>query len=996
MYRKWLTAFILVFLLLGQISMVNANSTQEAPLTRIDNNPPPEETETGGLIGIQSYGSGDRIGETDEEFVTDSYSSLDRYTFRSGSPIRFPILIERYFGPVDGNGLLLHPENIEGQKALLTFRVWDVDQNYSGPYAPEVDDVSFNGQKVGVLTGADGQWSTFSVEIPVSQIKFPTYNQQSGVTPAENWVEIQIDQANIGVCECWAVTVDWGRLVVKGIRPAVLIHGFMSSASTWDTWVNSYARNAGLPVYAFSFADNHGSWFDHAQEAAGRIAQAKQMFGVEQLNIVGHSKGGLDSRAYLANGGTDVKRLVMLGTPNGGSPLADIVKAGGILNTAVGLVSLIGEPALTELTVTYMQLIGNRVVGPNLNTRYYTVAGDWRWNGFSNPLIWGPDDGVVAVSSVETLPYTASLGRTSSFHTAMTANAAEWSLASQQVVTTAQAWPVGEPLAFTGAGLDGGTGLINISSLTGHEITAGTTSHAVAVEAGAPATLGILWGSGELSLTLTSPSGEQIIGQGNGVELVSGTDESLGLRYILYRLTAPEAGVYQLNLSSAGSTPVRYLAVGAGEGGPSLTASARNSFVTAGSPLTLEAVLDWGGASPEPMTVAAHVERPGGAVDVVPLTDAGNGLYTVEYTPAASGYYSVAVVAQGGTSRIAVTSFQALSGDTRFTGAYSHKGIDQNNDSLYDLLSVQAGVNVAAGGEYMVMAQLTGSDGPSLVRASVNVSLPAGSSTVTLPFDGLTLGQSGFSGDLTLTDLALIGAHGVIHDFVSPAATLSGYNARQFQRSPMQVLPGTTDTAVDLNGDGKYDQLRIQIPVEVLLSGYYDVNARLMDSRGQEIDWQGITVYLQAGSSTVTLAYNGETIGRHGVNGPYYVRDFSFYARSGSGRTVNIYEFYTTQAYAVNQFTGYTTPRPTFDSVLAKIDQFHAAGKIATDGLAQSLRSKVENARAAWERSNHTAAEKLLGAFIQELSAQEGKGIEAAAAQELAADANLLIEDLQS
>ena len=40
--------------------------------------------------------------------------------------------------------------------------------------------------------------------------------------------------------------------------------------------------------------------------------------------MVGHSKGGLDARVYLANSGThDVANLIMIGTPNGGNPLAN-------------------------------------------------------------------------------------------------------------------------------------------------------------------------------------------------------------------------------------------------------------------------------------------------------------------------------------------------------------------------------------------------------------------------------------------------------------------------------------------------------------------------------------------------------------------------------------------------------------------------------------------------------------------------------------------------
>jgi triacylglycerol esterase/lipase EstA (alpha/beta hydrolase family) len=46
----------------------------------------------------------------------------------------------------------------------------------------------------------------------------------------------------------------------------------------------------------------------------------------KQVNIVGHSKGGLDARVFLANNAFTnnkaVANLIMIGTPNAGSPIA--------------------------------------------------------------------------------------------------------------------------------------------------------------------------------------------------------------------------------------------------------------------------------------------------------------------------------------------------------------------------------------------------------------------------------------------------------------------------------------------------------------------------------------------------------------------------------------------------------------------------------------------------------------------------------------------------
>jgi hypothetical protein len=48
------------------------------------------------------------------------------------------------------------------------------------------------------------------------------------------------------------------------------------------------------------------------------------MSSIEQVNIVAHCKGGLDTKLYLSNTSNhDVKNFIMIGTPTGGGPLAE-------------------------------------------------------------------------------------------------------------------------------------------------------------------------------------------------------------------------------------------------------------------------------------------------------------------------------------------------------------------------------------------------------------------------------------------------------------------------------------------------------------------------------------------------------------------------------------------------------------------------------------------------------------------------------------------------
>src|SRR5215211_8431473 len=196
--------------------------------------------------------------------------------------------------------------------------------------------------------------------------------------------------------------------------PVLLIHGYMADASVWNKWIDLLKKD-GIVVYPITFKesdDKCGSAAEHAKELSNIIGQIKDETGQNKVNIVGHSKGGLDARVYLANNTKDVANLIMIGTPNAGSPLA---QSSEICTPAVYDLRP-GAPA-TEVKM-------------NANTKYYTIAGDWNpesgncqltpalpmeQSGFSN--LPKPNDGMVPLSSVESQDYFINLGHSKSCHT---------------------------------------------------------------------------------------------------------------------------------------------------------------------------------------------------------------------------------------------------------------------------------------------------------------------------------------------------------------------------------------------------------------------------------------------------------------------------------------------------------------------------------------------------------------------------------------------------
>jgi pimeloyl-ACP methyl ester carboxylesterase len=196
--------------------------------------------------------------------------------------------------------------------------------------------------------------------------------------------------------------------------PVLLIHGYMADATVWNKWIDLLKKD-GIVVYPITFKesdDKCGSAAEHAKELSKIIGQIKDETGQNKVNIVGHSKGGLDARVYLANNTKDVANLIMIGTPNAGSPLA---QSSEVCTPAV--YDLRPGAAATEVKM-------------NPNTKYYTIAGEWdpqlgncqltpflpmEQSGSSD--LPKPNDGMVPLSSVESQDYFINLGHSKSCHT---------------------------------------------------------------------------------------------------------------------------------------------------------------------------------------------------------------------------------------------------------------------------------------------------------------------------------------------------------------------------------------------------------------------------------------------------------------------------------------------------------------------------------------------------------------------------------------------------
>lgn len=306
-------------------------------------------------LAVTAAAASSQPKSSDELFVNGTGDNFDQYLFRDDVPngrLKFTVNIDRYYSNlIENNSLPISanassPANIKElvdkgllpKTARLTLRVFDVDHdaqtdvNQDGIADPEIDYVFVNGKQVTPGNGSswklrsgDNTWSTPSIEVPIEYFDFPTKPGTATTKPkAENIIEIEVDAANVG----WAIECDYISVEIKNtIRPLVLVRGFgpfsltaASAAKTWATF-GEFLKKDGIPYHIAESILPCGSIYLNGWQLRYEIESAKRIFGVDKVNIVAHSTGGLNARAYLRTG-SEAENLIQLGPPNHGSTLA--------------------------------------------------------------------------------------------------------------------------------------------------------------------------------------------------------------------------------------------------------------------------------------------------------------------------------------------------------------------------------------------------------------------------------------------------------------------------------------------------------------------------------------------------------------------------------------------------------------------------------------------------------------------------------------------------
>lgn len=749
-------------------------------------------------------------------------------------------------------------------------------------------------KSLGKLEGdfGSGHWQDFELDVDIRDVKFPgdpcpgqIPSESCGreIEPASNEITFEVTGrgwfpiSGIGL----SMEVDWLMLEPKDApglawRPVLLVHGLGTSGvkmGAGTAWFNGLQRR-DVACHAVDFTPR-GSITNNGAEITQAVDDLKKRFGVERVHVIGHSSGGIHAREHVKYH-DDVETLIMLGTPNAGSFIADcFVPLGGHVAGETGeeVLDILGFPQMMSAAMAMY----NQSYVDNDNTRYVAVAGDYdsAWaKKFATSF--GENDGVVSVASVRALSYAAGSTYLTSindvvsqsicllltnhsclrFYTQIvddlfprymavltpplpTVRAAAFESIPPQGLDTITA-PSRRNPATTMAAPDrvegnAATEVQRVMSDAGIASGGVAYFHPASIDPVGVAIFLILGNQDELRLELVSPTGSRIDAE---TSLVNPTItyipflDAESLSYAGYYVEEPEVGGWTLEVTGTGvSSPdgsvyaVAALAPLTPGIGVVLTARVDQELYAVGGAAKITATITENGLPVTDATVEAVVTHPDGTTttQVVLYDDGtngdpapGDGEYTGLVTATTeAGLYAIVVSAQ--RTVLAFTREQVLlapvaQSSSAFSGTVSDHGADTDGDGLYNQLVIDVEVDVDVPAAYRVFGTLTDGAGTTIEQIRAEQELQPGLQTVSLSFDGAPLFGLGHTGPYVLEDVVLEEVTTAIGLDRGPSYTTAAYAHTQFQRSPCLLTGNTSD-----HGSHEDPDIVGQLPYEALV-----------------------------------------------------------------------------------------------------------------------------------------------------------------------------------
>lgn len=235
----------------------------------------------------------------------------------------------------------------------------------------------------------------------------------------------------------------------------------------------------------------------------------------------------------------------------------------------------------------------------------------------------------------------------------------------------------------------------------------------------------------------------------------------------------------------------------------------------------------------------------------------------------------------------------------------SDSGIDTDGDGLYNYLQVAVTFNITTSGTYRFLSWISDSVSNNTVSIEGNeLFLSSGVNTIAFNFSGSDIHKAG-----------LDTSYNVSYNFdfnrqdnyteVDNASSTAFYDYMQFNPVPATLSGNYTDQGIDTNNNGLYDYLIINVTVNVTQPGDYILQGSLLANKINETSLiatsMSVSLPLSPGIHDLQLKFPGERIFLSGINGPYLLGDVNL-LNNASGTVDYAFQPYNTVSYNYTNF----------------------------------------------------------------------------------------------
>jgi pimeloyl-ACP methyl ester carboxylesterase len=747
------------------------------------------------------------------------------------------------------------------------------------------------------------------------------------------------------------VEIAWAAIKVKrALRPIVFVHGWTGNATTFQPFAD-LARQTGIPYLPPEWMDLHrgvepDSWTIKRLDTY--VEHARIMFGVDKVNLVAHSRGGIISR--LAIGGINegplfkkVDGLVTISSPHHGlqqsqrgvfffywwlrCPLSDSSVPGFAQKCEDVAKSMYPEPMLhknygascqqmraSKRWVTcYEQFSFQKEAAQTINFRALSGSADTDIGRATSTFPW--------LNSCVTRPQPEGsyLDQTYEYNHVDIVNQQQ---VYNRLIALLRLDPDDSPLHTSDSCLSpSGVNMQSQALDTSYELLADysgavqpseSASHSVGILGSAPVRI-LFYAERGVDLTLRMPDGELVRPNLLPPDATYEQAEDGELYTAIYTVASPQLGEWQLLVNNGGADEAAYALSVEASSTTRLEVSTGQLAYSVGSSAMLRAWLtESNSISVVGATITATLLGSGAQYRLADDGTQGDitandGEFTAQLPNFADpGYEEIRVVANwpgGQRERSVVVAVQGKLATIGGVGV--EVAASRDASGRWGELSFPISITAQHSGTLNLSGKLLADDGSLVAGASQPVELTSGTQTVTLRFDGRTIHDAGKSGLFRLRDLELEGSLSdalTFDRFANESATQQSYDWREFTGDLISIRVGNS-VALDQPGGRYLGQIVVSATVQADFNGTYAWSGSLYTSDGQLVTISDPVTATVTGQTSMPLSFEGADIAASMLNGPYELRNVSVWQIGGTtARYFGDEALHTTAAYRATDF----------------------------------------------------------------------------------------------